>query len=71
MIHWELFRRIKVYVQLQDRGEGQKVPGHKRLVKDEAAKPSKNDKLSAGAFMAQSIFFSAMIYGDKTKIMLI
>lgn len=70
MIHWKLFRRIKVYVQLQDRVEGQKVPGHKRLVKDEAAKPSKNDKLSTGALTMQNIFY-AMIYGDKTKIMLI
>lgn len=55
-IHWELFRRIKVDVQLQDHVEGQKVPGLKRLVKAEAAKSNKYDKWSTAPFMAQNIF---------------
>lgn len=66
MIHWELFGRIKVYVQLQE----QKVPGHKRLVKAEVAKPNKHWQMKCWCFYGVAHFYG-MIYGDKTKIMLI
>lgn len=51
MTHWELFRKIKVYVQLQDHVDGQKVPVHKRPVKAKAAKPNKYGKWGTGTIL--------------------